>query len=108
MPTAGPRISRRFLIPLSLVAMGAIFAAVWIANTWSVSSYAAVLQAFGARDTGLVFGEPRGVRSDEWGVFTPLVQATVNNGLRRINDTSLYREDLRNAVSLPVADWGLT
>jgi len=90
-----------------LFAAIAIVAAFWIANTWSLSSYGIVLRAFGAQDTGLVLGEPRAVRSDEWGVFTPLTQATVNNGFRRFNETSPYQEDLRSVVALPLADWGL-
>src|SRR5262249_41940062 len=59
------------------------------------------------RDTGPTLGTPRGVRSDEWSIATPLVQATVNNGFRRYNETSFYREDLRTVVALPLADWGL-
>ena len=84
-----------------------LLAAVWVANTWSLSSYGLVLKAFGAADPGIVLGEPREIRSDEWGVVTPYIQATVNNGLRRYNATSFYGEDLRTFISLPVADWGL-
>jgi len=82
-------------------------AAVWLSQTWSPSSYAIVLRSLDARDAGLVVGTPRDVRSDEWSILTPLVQATVNNGFRRHNATSFYGEDLRTALALPIADWGL-
>lgn len=82
-------------------------AAVWLSQTWSPSSYGLVLKAFGATDTGIVLGTPRPFISDEWGHFTPMIQATVNNRFERYNKTSFYGEDLRQLVSLPVRDWGL-
>src|SRR5262245_21927532 len=90
-----------------VVAAGAAIAIVWLTNTWTLSSYGFVLRALGARDTGIVLGEPRAIRSDEWGILTPYIQATVNNGLRRINETSFYREDLRIAEAMPIRDWGI-
>jgi hypothetical protein len=97
----------RTIIGWACATAALIVAVVWVANTWSLSSYGLVLKAFGAADTGIVLGEPRDIRSDEWGVITPFIQATVNNGLRRYNATSFYGEDLRAYVSLPIADWGL-
>ena len=40
-------------------------------------------------------------------MITPLIQASVRNGFTRINETSFYREDLRNALALPLKDWSL-
>ena len=37
---------------------------VYVGNTWSPSSYGHVLQLAGAQDTGVVWGEPRPIRSD--------------------------------------------
>ena len=90
-----------------LVVVPLLFASVWLANTWSPSHYSIVLRAFGALDDGLVLGKPRGILSDEWGVITPLIQATVNNGLARRNATSPYNEDLRTTLSMPILDWGI-
>ncbi len=95
-----------FLRP-ALVAAVVVVAAVWLGNAWSPSSYAIVLRSLGVADTGLFAGTPREIRSDEWAILTPLIQATVNNGLGRYNETSFYREDLRTVDSVPVADWGL-
>ena len=79
----------------------------YVGNSWSPSSYGKALELFQVRETGLVLGKARGIRSDEWAVMTPLIQATVNNGLRRFNETSYYREDLRMCYSLPLRDWGM-
>lgn len=92
-----------------LIALLALLLAglVYVGNAWSPSSYALVLQHLGASATGLVWGEPRAVRADEYAVVTPLTQATVNNGFARMNATSPYGEDLRINYGLPIHDWGL-
>jgi hypothetical protein len=74
---------------------------------WTPSSYGVVLNRLGSEGVGLIWGEPKPIRSDEWAVWTPLVQATVHNDFRRINETSPYKEDLRNINALPLRDWGL-
>ncbi len=84
-----------------------LLGAVYTALLWTPSSYAILLERLAVEDTGLVWGEPRRIRQDEWQRWTPFFQAAVNNGFRRINQTSLYREDLRNVEGLPLADWGL-
>lgn len=80
---------------------------VYVSQHWSPSSYGVLLRQIGQAGEGLVFGEPRPVRSDEWAVVTPLIQATVHNGFERFNNTSLYKEDLRINYGLPILDWGL-
>jgi len=77
------------------------------ALAWTPSSYGVVLAQLGAPEAGLVWGEPRQVRSDEYAVWTPLVQATVRNGGARHNARSPYGEDLRNFNALPLRDWAL-
>lgn len=90
-------------VALALVLMGCVY----VGQAWSPSSYAHVLQVSGAQDTGLVWGQARAIRSDEWSVTTPLTQATVRNQFERYNRTSYYGEDLRSNYSLPLHDWGL-
>ncbi len=77
------------------------------AMAWTPSSYGVVLRQVGAEGAGLVWGTPQEVRSDEWAVWTPLVQATVNNDFQRHNTTSPYGEDLRNFNGLPLRDAAL-
>lgn len=74
---------------------------------WTPSSYGWVLEQFGAKGLGLVWGTPKGIRSDEWAVWTPYLQIAVNNGFGRFNATSPFGEDLRNFNALPLKDWGL-
>jgi len=92
-----------FVMGLFLLLAGCVY----VGNAWSPSSYGHVLQIAGAKDTGVVWGEPRPIRSDEWSVTTPLTQATVNNGLQRFNSTSYYQEDLRSNYAMPIRDWGM-
>ena len=83
-------------------------AILYVANTWSPSSYGIALEHFfGYSASGPDLGKPRPIRSDEWIVATPLTQATVNNHFQRYNQTSLYKEDLRINYGLPVMDWGI-
>lgn len=53
------------------------------------SSYAVALPVFGAAPRWISLGEPREVRSDEWAVCTPYMQATVWNQFRRSVGPSL-------------------
>lgn len=80
---------------------------IYISNAWSPSSYGYVLQLSEASKTGVLLGEPRAIRSDEWSVTTPLIQASVRNNFTRYNETSFYREDMRSNYSMPLLDWGL-
>jgi hypothetical protein len=84
-----------------------ILSAVYTGLRWTPTSYALALRPLGVADTGLIAGTPKPIRSDEWAVWTPYVQATVNNGFKRINATSPYGEDLRNFNAVPLLDWAL-
>jgi hypothetical protein len=77
------------------------------ALAWTPSSYGVVLRQLGAPEAGLIWGEPQEIRSDEYVVWTPLVQATTRNSGARHNATSPYGEDLRNFNALPLWDWAL-
>lgn len=91
------------IIYVSLFLLGAIY----VFNSWSPSSYGFFLKKIEPENSGVVWGEPRGIRSDEWGVVTPLTQATINNNFERYNKNSFYGEDLRINYGLPIFDWGL-
>lgn len=102
-----PHFIHRLPPRLLLGGLLALSALVYVGNTWSPSSYALALGAFGVEGHGPTAGLAREIRSDEWAVITPLTQATVNNGLARFNATSLYGEDLRSTYAMPILDWGL-
>jgi len=84
-----------------------IIAALYAAFQFTPSSYAIVLHAIGISNDGLVFGQAKPIRSDEWAIWTPYFQIAVNNGFARIDTLSPYAEDLRNVNALPLADWGM-
>ena len=96
-------------IRLRPIAFIALFLAglVYVSQYFSPSSYAVVLRELAVLDVGLVWGQPRPIRSDEWAVVTPLTQAAVHNDFGRVNETSYYKEDLRINYGLPIRDWGL-
>lgn len=71
------------------------------------SSYGYVLSMLGMESEGLFWGKPREIRSDEWSVWTPYLQALVANDFERFNKFSIYHEDFRNFNALPIFDWGL-
>lgn len=91
------------LFSLVVLLLGVVYAGL----AWTPSSYGLVLSKIGLKGEGLVAGKPKGIRSDEWAVWTPYTQAAVNNGFERFNQTSPYAEDLRNFNSLPLKDWAL-
>jgi len=83
-----------------------ILGAIYVSQTWSPSSYGLVLQQLQAKNTGVIAGDPRPIRADEWGVITSLTAASVNNNFERYNKTSPYNDDLRIAFGIPIDDWG--
>lgn len=97
-----PFLSFRWLLLGAVALMGVIY----VSQTWSPSSYGLVLRQLQAKNTGIVLGEPKPIRSDEWGVITSLTAASVNNHFERYNKTSPYNDDLRIAFAVPINDWG--
>jgi hypothetical protein len=83
-----------------------VLAVAYVALYLSPSSYALALRQLGVQETPLL-GTPRGIRTDEWSVTTPLFEAAVNNDFHETNETSFYRETLRNHIGLPLLNWGL-
>ncbi len=100
---ARPWHRRIDLFSLIVLALGIAY----VSLAWSPSSYGVALNMIGLKGEGLVAGKPKGIRSDEWAVWTPYTQVAVNNGFARTNLTSPYGEDLRNFNSLPLKDWAL-
>jgi len=93
---------------LDLFTILVVLAAVLYAGlAWTPSSYGAVFDQLALPREGLVLGEPREIREDEWIRWTPFFRVAVNNHFRRFNETSPYREDLRSPEGVPLADWAL-
>jgi len=79
----------------------------YVCFEWTPSSYGIFLGMIDAPQFGPDLGVSRVIRSDEWSILTPSFQAAVRNRFQRINETSFYREDLRNFIALPLKDWSL-
>jgi hypothetical protein len=103
MPISAQRfLTFRWLLPIVIALLGVVY----VSQTWSPSSYGLVLRALHANNTGIVAGEPKPIRSDEWAVITSLTAGSVNNHLDRYNKTSPYNDDMRIAFAVPINDWG--
>ena len=94
---------RRHPVEFAVVALLTLYFALDL----TPSAYAYVLRDLGVTDNGLWLGEPSVFRSDEFSIWTPYTQAVVRNGFHRYNETSIYREDLRNFNALPLWDWAI-
>jgi hypothetical protein len=110
---AGGRLAGSLAAAKALVGREPFLAAVtllallYVAASLSPSAYGLVLKSFGVADDGLVFGWPQWIRSDEYAIWTPTVQAAVANDFGPVNLGSLYAEPLRTLSALPLADWGI-
>jgi hypothetical protein len=96
---------RRFWIRLAVAV--AVGGTVYVGLRLSPSSYGFVLGQLGAADVGVLAGQPRVERGDEFGWQTPLLQMTIRSGFRRFDRTPPYFEDLRTLYAMPIKDWAL-
>lgn len=78
----------------------------YVAFALSPSSYQLGLQLLGV-DAKPFFGMARSIRSDEWIVYTPLVQIAVRSGFAPLDLVSPYHESLKSFIALPILDWSL-
>lgn len=104
-PLYGPRSALRWnwiwFVAILLVCV------VYVGLALSPSSYALGLEKLGQPVSGTWFGTPRGIRSDEWMVYTPYMQIAVENNFSQTNTLSPYHENLRSFQALPLLDWAL-
>jgi hypothetical protein len=89
---------------LAAIALGGLL---YVCLSLTPSSYGFALQRLLGDDIRPLAGSSREIRSDEWAVSTPYIQAAVRNHFQRVNQTSFYREDLRVFYAMPIADWSL-
>lgn len=64
----------------------------------SIASYERIFEGASADGDDLVFGQPRGIRSDEWLRWTPLVVSQARSGYPAVN------QDLRDGIDLTIID----
>ncbi len=73
----------------------------------TLSSYGLVIESMTGKNTGLLFGSPTPIRSDEYSVLTPLIQMVVNSNFNVNNLKSIYNETFLAPYTLPFIDEAL-
>ncbi|HEL3863852.1 TPA: hypothetical protein UM690_000861 [Stenotrophomonas maltophilia] len=96
--------SRQARLCLGIVA---VLCLLYVAFALTPSSYAMAGQYLGLAPIEPLLGKARGIRMDEWMVYTPYVQIAVANDFGATNAFSPYHETLRSFQALPLLDWGL-
>ncbi|MHC1662609.1 DUF7657 domain-containing protein [Stenotrophomonas maltophilia] len=96
--------SRQARLCLGIVA---VLCLLYVAFALTPSSYAMASQYLGLAPIEPLLGKARGIRMDEWMVYTPYVQIAVANDFGATNAFSPYHETLRSFQALPLLDWGL-
>ncbi len=94
-------------ITLGLLAFLVIFLVLVVTGVNGSSMGLLYTELFGGRDPRLLAGGPRGVRSDEWLVVTPLTVAQVEQGLPRISELFPGGFDTSIVWDLPYRDWSV-
>lgn len=88
-----------------LILVGLCFA-FYVAFALSPSSYQVGLRFLGV-ETKPLLGIARPIRSDEWIVYTPLIQIAVRSGFSTVDLVSPYQESLKGFIAFPILDWSL-
>ncbi|MDI9248038.1 hypothetical protein QMZ25_05505 [Stenotrophomonas sp. RS-48] len=96
--------SRQARLCLGIVA---VLCLLYVAFALTPSSYAMASQYLGLAPIEPLLGKARGIRMDEWMVYTPYLQIAVANDFGATNAFSPYHETLRSFQALPLLDWGL-
>ncbi|MDE2383577.1 MAG: hypothetical protein KGO53_03070 [Alphaproteobacteria bacterium] len=81
----------------------------YVGMAWTPSHFAQTLALLGyePKDWGLVFGQARPIRSDDYLVATALIRNVVANHFDTIDHVSPYHESFRSFVASPLLDWSL-
>lgn len=101
-----PRLSVHpvFIFPAIVVILVLIATALRISGT-SVGVYDYVLDD--QPGDGLLVGQPRTVRSDEWAVNTPFVLSQIENGFASFDDNIGSGQNMTVVLDVPYADWSV-
>lgn len=105
MPETLKRIltSKYFFFPYILLILVLLLSAFKI-NGSSVGMYHQLIYG-GEKNSNLLLGEPRPIRSDEWAVETPLIASQAKNGLQHTNTLIGSGEEVSLIYSSPSNHW---
>lgn len=93
-----------WLFPLILAIILISLTALRISGT-SIGHYHALMFGAEAKDPALITGDPRAIRSDEWGVNTPLSVSQAEEGFPSVNRTTGNGQDVTISFDVPYKDW---
>ncbi len=74
-------------------------------NGSSVGMYHNLLYGSSERDSSLVYGSPRAIRSDEWVNWTVLTVSQEENGYQKYNENLSTGQNLALQPDVPILDW---
>jgi hypothetical protein len=97
------RLGMYRLVQLGLMAVFFVY----VLNAWTPSHYGQAARLLGVADAGPVFGESRGIRTDDWAVAIPYFQLAVANNLGPVDNISPFKEPLKAYFALPSRDWSM-
>jgi hypothetical protein len=97
-------IRNKWFFPAILLILLVILTAFRMSGS-SVGQYHDHLYGTASSDPSLIAGEPRKIRSDEWGVNTPLTVSQVKEGFPVINKTAGQGQDMALTFDVPYAEW---
>ncbi len=61
----------------------------------------------GSKDSGLIFGKPNSLRSDEWIVNSQMIIAQANNNYKQINNNIGSGQDMSILLDVPYKEWSV-
>jgi hypothetical protein len=93
-----------WLFPTVLVIF-LLFMTIFRVSGTSVGQYHSFLYGEKAKDPALITGEPRKIRSDEWGVNTPLTVSQTKEGLPVLSEATGHGQDVAITFDIPYKDW---
>lgn len=96
--------NRIYIYPALIVVIFFVFVSLKISGT-SIGVYHDLLYGNTKKDSNLLYGKPRPIRSDEWLVATQLAIAQESNGFNRINNNLLGGRDTSILMDVPNRDW---
>lgn len=96
-----------WLFPTILLVILAVLTAGKISGT-SVGMYHNFLYGDASKDTSLLFGEPRAIRSDEWLFMSQLTAAQASSGFPKFNENiGSTGRDMSIIIDVPYKEWSV-
>lgn len=99
-----PFVRSAWIFPIVLFALVIILSSFRVSGS-SVGIYHQKFFGPEASDPSLLYGDPRGIRADEWLVWTQITLSQAENGFPRFNEDLGSGRDLSLHFEIPTKDW---